>query len=586
VVNGVPKERIREALDELLSWPAISRSPQLARFLSYIVEAAMRGEEGGIKAYAIAVDVFGRPQSFDPQSDPIVRVQARRLRSLLDRFYDEGHSRTNVRIRLPVGRYVPEFTLSGTAGGRPEAPEALARAMAELPLNAGMGEGTIQTGATPRPAPRPRISMLGQATIAGTVVLAIGLSLLLFLRQAGPPLVAVPEMPVVATGEFVDLSGRADLNGLGTRIAEQVRADLEPFEDMALAPAGEAPSADGYLLGGVIHPAAQGIEIVASLTAGEATLWSGTYLQPLPSGGNNTEIAKAVAFAIAREVGPFRGPLHERGRKWLDERARPLTAVNAYVCLLSYRLARETGNSSHIADALVCQEKLLETQPDVASALSASAWLETRAVINRALPDQGLNRLLEDPLARAERALTLAPQSSLVHEHLGIIRNWRRELDLAQQNFVQALRLNPLNTDARAGYAITLARARVWELAGEQAAIAIRDTPFPSPWYFYPAALNAYRDGRYDEAIELGQRAAVFGGGEVGSLLAVAAAVELNRSEVIEPLLPRILGMESLRRAGIMTWMAGQVTGTALLERMSAALTRAGIPAAALTEAF
>jgi len=60
-MDGFPEDRVQAALDELLSWPAIARSPQLARFLSYIVSAKLKGEEGGIKAYSIAVD--GRPKT-------------------------------------------------------------------------------------------------------------------------------------------------------------------------------------------------------------------------------------------------------------------------------------------------------------------------------------------------------------------------------------------------------------------------------------------------------------------------------------------------------------------------------------------
>ena len=68
---------VRSALEELLGWPGISRSPQLSELLRYVVERTLSGDEASIKAYSIAVDVFGRAQTFDPQSDPIVRVQAR-----------------------------------------------------------------------------------------------------------------------------------------------------------------------------------------------------------------------------------------------------------------------------------------------------------------------------------------------------------------------------------------------------------------------------------------------------------------------------------------------------------------------------
>ena len=79
------QDQVRAALDELLNWSELGRSPQLSRFLKHIVEAKLRGEEANIKAYSIAVDVLGRPPTFDPQLDPIVRVQARRLRGLLQR---------------------------------------------------------------------------------------------------------------------------------------------------------------------------------------------------------------------------------------------------------------------------------------------------------------------------------------------------------------------------------------------------------------------------------------------------------------------------------------------------------------------
>ena len=97
------------ALDRLTSWPEMARSPQLTRFLDYIVRRRLDGDAQSIKAYSIAVDVFGRPTDFDPQSDPIVRVQARRLRGLLDQYYRGPGAEESLRIVLPPGRYVPDF---------------------------------------------------------------------------------------------------------------------------------------------------------------------------------------------------------------------------------------------------------------------------------------------------------------------------------------------------------------------------------------------------------------------------------------------------------------------------------------------
>ena len=123
------EQSVVEALEQVLAWPDIARSPQLARFLDYIVRRTIAGDAGSIKAYSIAVDVLGRPSDFDPQTDPIVRVQARRLRALLDEYYRGPGQASGVRIVLPTGRYVPQFTWTSVeqpAGVEPEREEPMA----------------------------------------------------------------------------------------------------------------------------------------------------------------------------------------------------------------------------------------------------------------------------------------------------------------------------------------------------------------------------------------------------------------------------------------------------------------------------
>ena len=109
------RDDIERALAKVLDWPEIARSPQLARFIDYIVRRKLDGDEQSIKAYSIAVDVLGRPPDFDPQSDPIVRVQARRLRALLEQYYRTDGAGDVVHIHLPVGRYIPDFLAAGLA---------------------------------------------------------------------------------------------------------------------------------------------------------------------------------------------------------------------------------------------------------------------------------------------------------------------------------------------------------------------------------------------------------------------------------------------------------------------------------------
>lgn len=84
-------------------------SPQLAAFLRYVVEATLRGEADRIKGYTIATEALGRDGTFDPQSDPIVRVEAARLRRAISRYYATVGREDVVRIELPLRSYVPIF---------------------------------------------------------------------------------------------------------------------------------------------------------------------------------------------------------------------------------------------------------------------------------------------------------------------------------------------------------------------------------------------------------------------------------------------------------------------------------------------
>lgn len=67
----------------------------------------LQGRGDKIKAYSIAVDVFGRPASFDTAIDPIVRVEASRLRASLIHYYELHGQAGGLRIDPPRGRYVP-----------------------------------------------------------------------------------------------------------------------------------------------------------------------------------------------------------------------------------------------------------------------------------------------------------------------------------------------------------------------------------------------------------------------------------------------------------------------------------------------
>jgi len=109
VAEPVRTELERSELQAVLRSQLFVRSPTLAHLLSYLCEKKFAGESEQIKEYSIALDVFGRHDSFDQDTDSIVRVQANRLRKRLAEYYGGEGARDSLRIAIPIGQYVPTF---------------------------------------------------------------------------------------------------------------------------------------------------------------------------------------------------------------------------------------------------------------------------------------------------------------------------------------------------------------------------------------------------------------------------------------------------------------------------------------------
>lgn len=100
---------VRRVLGSIVRSKTFRPVDRLQRFLTYIIEETLAGRGDALKEYPIGVDVFGKDPSFDPRMDPIVRVQARRLRLRLVSYYSDEGQDDPVVIELPKGGYNPTF---------------------------------------------------------------------------------------------------------------------------------------------------------------------------------------------------------------------------------------------------------------------------------------------------------------------------------------------------------------------------------------------------------------------------------------------------------------------------------------------
>ena len=123
-------------LEKILEDSLFARTRRMQRFLRFGVEHALAGTGGQVKEYLVGVDVFDRPKDYDPRVDPIVRVEARRLRSKLRSYYASSGQKDELIIDFPKGAYAAQFRLKSSDKSIPAKPPlAVETSIAVLPFS-------------------------------------------------------------------------------------------------------------------------------------------------------------------------------------------------------------------------------------------------------------------------------------------------------------------------------------------------------------------------------------------------------------------------------------------------------------------
>jgi tetratricopeptide (TPR) repeat protein len=561
---GPSPERIRAALEELLGWQGISRSPQLAELLRYVVEKTLKGEGAGIKAYSIAVDVFGRPPDFDPQADPIVRVQARRLRTLLEQFYDSGIGVNEVQIHLPLGRYVPEFKVVAKPNVRLEIP-------------------TVAT-AGPAVAADPRRSRFLINAILGLAFTLVGVGLAVVIVRwvlpSAPPriVVAIPEQPRVAMGAFDNLTGEPVLDDdvalVGPRLAEA----LGRFESLTVA-------TDGLTVNGTVQEVNGQFVLRAMVVQPNVNgvVWTTTI--NAPTGLTDTMALTAAGNILAAQLGNASGPLHAPGRAWLSLQTVLPDTPTAYLCQLLFMSWRDSRRLVEAEAGARCYGEILETSPDDAIALAAAAGMLGWRTQFLATPSDNLSQLMTNETADAGRAVSLKPDSSFIYEQQAVVLARQGSVDAAIGAISKAHELNPLSMDVASVYGLLLWIDGQYAEGMRYSEESLAAIPFAPPWYHLTRAFNALREQRFFDAIDAAQ-ALASGDEEFGPVIALAAAPRAAREDLIDRYRPMVMDNPHFQAAGILPRLSMRVRPEGILQRFREGLILAGIPVNALDLPF
>ena len=133
--SDTDQKAIREQLDRILHSVPFQHSPRRQRFLEFIVSETLAGRT--VKGYDVALEVFGRPETFDAAVDPVVRVEAGRLRDKLREYYGADGESDPIRIDLPKGTYTPQIKFRHEDAPQIWSPEGASRSLLDRALRSG-----------------------------------------------------------------------------------------------------------------------------------------------------------------------------------------------------------------------------------------------------------------------------------------------------------------------------------------------------------------------------------------------------------------------------------------------------------------
>jgi len=250
---------VRAALERVLASRCFEQAGRSSAFLRFVVEQTLAGQGDRLKGYTIAVEVFERPPDFDAQTDPLVRVEAGRLRRRLIEYYaDEGRA-DPVRLELPRGSY---SVVSTYHVPKSEA-ESAAVLLGPMPATPTAGNGAARN--------RRRWRRLRAAAVVAVIAAAV--TAILF--QRGEIATSPHDIPGAAPGlagrspivvhPFESLGGDG-IDALAATLTEEVFLVLDGPERLVVAAeaGGEVTAAaQGYALSGSVREMDGAVRITA-----------------------------------------------------------------------------------------------------------------------------------------------------------------------------------------------------------------------------------------------------------------------------------------------------------------------------------
>ncbi len=461
-MGGFITEQIEFQLDSITRSSIFKTSIQMQNFLRYIVHKKLLGQEQLLKQYTIAVEALGQEEDFDPEANPLIRIEAGRLRKKLTEYYAEIGKNDFCVISMPVGRYVPKFEKNENA--QAETDDDIKQEV--------KSESTTIDGWKQSCGPRLLVSCFtdhiqnGEGTrllhyIADNLAFILSRFLLFRLMSSIPNV--DKEISTAVIKSYQDSKHKADYI---------LSVNIHDLKD------------DAY-------------QLVARLIVADTdeVLWSDSYsLQVNSAVKNQQDICNKITATVADLL---QGVMHvhwarqllQNDKKNIDERYRVLAYYRHY----SDHLTDESFRTA----VQVCQHAIEKDAEDVIAHIVYCEYCRQEHVYARGV----IKNPLEKGLKSGQEATRLRPDSHEAHYVLGQMWFHLGFEKLCIIAFEQSRRLSHHNPQITFGYGFHLFFMERWDEAMRYVNQVLESKLSYPDWYHTLPFLNYYRLGQYDEAL-------------------------------------------------------------------------------------
>jgi adenylate cyclase len=477
---------IASALERILSSSSFANARRAQAFLRFVTTETLAGRAHAITGRTIAIAVFGRPPTFDAGGNPLVRVEAARLRARLREYYATSGSGDSVRIDLRPGNYVPSFRIAATLRNPTVIEARPSRAIKYVGLVIG--------------------GLVAVTGIIGAIAMWWGGVGGRSEDYRAPPAVAAahsgPRILVqpFAAGESVEAAT------LAFGITEEILTRLGSYRDLQVlvrSPADGTAGAD-FVLSGSVVVTDDAFRIQPRLVDARSgrRVWMAHYDEPFSSDAV-WEVVDSIAGTVAASVGEPYGPLFDA------ELARriPETSVDPYHCLLRFVFALQFISEATHARATTCFEQVVAADPGSSMSWARLAALYRMEYLHDFNAQRAAPLALDRAADAARRAVDLDADNPFAHEEMAFLCLLRDDVAGFDSAVARTLALNP-SADIRTALGINFIKMGQVERGRALIDEGIADSPRAPPFFFMGYAVDALRTRDYGAAYQWAQRMA------------------------------------------------------------------------------